>query len=55
LTQTFGDKVSVTTTVGRVSSFEVTVGEKLVWSKIEAGSFPDQAKLVADVITPLIA
>ncbi|KAJ8249374.1 hypothetical protein GJAV_G00234090 [Gymnothorax javanicus] len=36
----------VSGSVGRTSSFEVTVDKRLVYSKLQNGRFPDNAKVV---------
>ena len=41
--------VEVTMKVGRRSSFEISANGELVFSKLEAGGFPDQ-KAVTDVL-----
>lgn len=35
---------------GRLSSFEITVDEKLAYSKLSSGGFPDRDALVAAIV-----
>ena len=45
-----GDKVSVTIGPGRQSSFEVTAGGKLLYSKLQTKSFPETNDQVVDLV-----
>jgi len=41
---------NVSGTHGRQTSFEVKINDKLVWSKLDQGSFPDLQKIVDQVV-----
>ena len=52
--QQYGDKIQdVQLVPSSGGAFEVTVGEELVYSKLETGLFPSEGAVVADMASKL--
>lgn len=46
LVEKYGNSVDVTLRVGRRSSFEITMGDHLIFSKLNSGGFPEAEPLM---------